>query len=119
MTSQIVKNRLKAFKNQAGRCYYCESIMWLDKKEDFAADHKIGISEAEKLKCTAEHLIARCDGGKNNQSNIVAACLLCNSERHRLRQPPAPTQYRELIKKRLKKGNWHPKSLLLRVSQHV
>lgn len=119
MTSSIVKNRLKAFQNQAGRCYYCGSMMWLDKKEDFAAKHKIGISEAEKLKCTAEHLIARCDGGKNSQSNIVAACLFCNNVRHRRKEPPAPNQYKELIQKRLKKGKWHPKSLHHLVSQHA
>jgi hypothetical protein len=110
MTNQIVKNRRKAFQNQAGRCYYCGSIMWLNgQKEDFAVKHKIPVAEAAKLKCTAEHLEARCDGGGNSKSNIVAACLFCKNGRHRRKKPPAPNNYRELIQKRLKKGKWHPK----------
>jgi hypothetical protein len=111
MTNPIVANRLKAFKNQSGRCYYCESMMWLDKQEDFAAKHNITVKEAARFKCTAEHLVARCDGGGNGKSNIVASCLFCNGGRHRRQKPPAPNHYRELIKKRLKKGKWFPESL--------
>jgi 5-methylcytosine-specific restriction endonuclease McrA len=112
MTSRIIKNRLKAFQNQAGRCYYCGSIMWLNgKKEDFAAKHKIPIGEAGKLKCTAEHLEARCDGGDDSQDNIVAACLFCNNGRHLRKKPPAPNKYRDLIQKRLEKGKWHQRSI--------
>ncbi|MBU1566687.1 MAG: restriction endonuclease [Proteobacteria bacterium] len=112
MTSQIViKNRHKAFQNQADRCYYCGSMMWLDNREDFAAKQNISIAEAARFKCTAEHLEARCDGGDNSQSNIVAACLFCNSGRHHRKKPLVPNKYRDLIRNRLKKGKWHPKSL--------
>lgn len=112
MTNPIVKkNRLKAFNNQSGHCYYCGSNMWLDNEKDFAAKHNITVKTAARFKCTAEHLVARCDGGDDRESNIVAACLFCNGGRHHRNNPPVPNKYRELIRQRLDKGKWHPKSL--------
>ena len=111
MSNPIVKSRFDAFRNQNGRCYYCGSLMWQNDKEGFAAKHSISIAEAAKFKCTAEHLVARCDGGGNYKSNIVAACLFCNGQRHRIKKVPSPIKYRERIQKRLNKGKWHPKSL--------
>ncbi|WP_254782667.1 HNH endonuclease, partial [Lysobacter sp. yr284] len=32
-------------------------------------------------RCTAEHLIARHEGGRNRRENIAAACWLCNQRR--------------------------------------
>lgn len=31
---------------------------------------------------TLDHVVRLCDGGKNDISNIVASCGICNSERH-------------------------------------
>jgi 5-methylcytosine-specific restriction endonuclease McrA len=40
--------------------------------------------------CTAEHLVARMDGGRDTRDNIVAACRRCNAARHQLGLGPAP-----------------------------
>jgi len=112
MPTKLSKPRFNAFLNQSGRCYYCESPIWLDDKEAFANNHSMTLSEAEKFRCTAEHLVARCDGGGNHQSNIVAACVFCNNMRHRIKCPPSPPQYKEHVQRRLNQGRWHKKSLL-------
>jgi len=39
---------------------------------------------------TAEHLVARMDGGKDTRQNIVAACRRCNEMRHALFHGAAP-----------------------------
>lgn len=78
MSSKYSKQRLAAFKNQVGRCFYCGSPMWKGNPEKFASQHNITKKYATRFQCTAEHLVARCDGGKNQKSNIVAACNFCN-----------------------------------------
>ena len=75
MTQVIPKNRLLAFGKQEGRCFYCGAPMWLEKKREFAAKHRITKKLAKRLRCTAEHLIARQDGGTDERENIVAAYL--------------------------------------------
>ena len=110
MTNPISKHRFHAFQNQSGRCYYCSSVMWLTGKNNFASEHAISIAEAEKFKCTAEHLVARSDGGNNSKSNIVAACRFCNEGRHRRKNPPNPDKYRKHVQGRIGKGKWHPKA---------
>jgi len=107
MSSSIVKLRFKAFQNQAGHCYYCGSPMWLKDKEGFAIQHAISLPMAAEFKCTAEHLQARCDGGNNSKSNIVAACIFCNTKRHHRKNALAPIGYRKHVQKRLDKGKWH------------
>lgn len=114
MSNPISKPRLDAFHHQAGLCYYCKSPMWLNAIEDFAITHDISLSAAARFQCTAEHLIARCDGGSNRKNNIVAACRFCNSKRHQRKIPPSPFKYRVQIQRRLKQGKWHPKEL-----QHI
>lgn len=112
MPNTISQKRLVAFQKQSGRCFYCGSPMWLSSKDEFAAKHAISKSAAARFQCTAEHLIARCDGGKNNNSNIVAACIFCNTNRHKRKKPPTPDSYKSYIDKQLRKGKWHPDSLL-------
>jgi len=108
---KLSKLRHEAFLNQSGRCHYCESPIWLEGKKGFAKKYSISVSMAEQFRCTAEHLVARCDGGDNSQGNIVAACIFCNSTRHRIKCPPSPSQYKELVQRWLNKGKWHNKSL--------
>ena len=67
MPSVIAKNRLIAYQRQSGRCYYCDLPMWLGKLP--GKRHR-----PASLQCTAEHLVARQDGGDNSARNIVAAC---------------------------------------------
>ncbi|MDX2299302.1 MAG: HNH endonuclease [Xanthomonadaceae bacterium] len=64
------------------------------------------------LQCTAEHLCARSDGGRDTQANVAAACWLCNQRRHKRKVPLAPTAYRAFVQKRLSNGRWHPAAIV-------
>jgi 5-methylcytosine-specific restriction endonuclease McrA len=91
---------------QGGRCYYCGLPIW-----DEAVGAESGASAAEKLapkslRCTAEHLHARSEGGGNQAHNIVAACWYCNTRRHRAKRPLAPEAYRLLVQQRMAAGKW-------------
>ena len=70
MSSKFSKQRLAAFKKQFGRCYYCGSPMWQDNPKEFAIKHVISKPEATRFQCTAEHLLARCDGGGINKVTL-------------------------------------------------
>ena len=112
MTSAISKKRLAAFKQQNGRCYYCGLPMWLKQPTELTARFRIREGDASRLRCTAEHLLARQEGGTNSSYNIVAACLFCNKTRHRIASPPDPTRYQVHVMHRLRAGKWHPKIIL-------
>lgn len=101
------KKRQFAFERQNGRCYYCNFLMWIDNAEPFAEKYRISVKQAHALRCTAEHLSARQDGGGNSTANIVAACRHCNQQRHKRKAPPAPEQYKLFVRKRLEKTGWH------------
>jgi hypothetical protein len=107
MPKTLIKSRSKAFNLQQGCCIYCELPMWLDDPETFAKRYKITTKEAALFKCTAEHLLAKQDGGKDNESNIVAACHFCNQHRHKCKSPKEPIIYKHYISKRLERGKWH------------
>ncbi len=111
MSSNLSKKRLVAFNKQSGRCYYCGSPMWEDKPNEFASKNNITKKYAARFQSTAEHLLARCDGGKDLESNIVAACIFCNRNRHQRKKPLGPPSYKALIQKRLQHGKWHPRQL--------
>lgn len=104
-----VKLRQQAFFNQQSRCYYCQQPIWEDDREGFAKLHSLTQAQAQRLQCTAEHLIARQDGGKDKQDNIVAACLHCNKWRHlsRPHNAPDPQTYKARILMLMKRGGWH------------
>ncbi|WP_249679752.1 HNH endonuclease [Pseudomonas abieticivorans] len=82
--------------------------MWRSSVECFASVYGISLSQARQFQCTAEHLVARQDGGRDGRSNIVAACLSCNSRRHRRKCAPEPIAYRALVQARISRGGWHP-----------
>ena len=63
---------------------------------------------AARLQCTAEHLVARREGGRDIASNVVAACAHCNHTRHKRKRPPDPAAYRSEIRRRVGCGKWHP-----------
>lgn len=106
MPTSLKKYRLKAFTLQQSRCIYCELPMWLENPEAYAKQYKITPNQAKIFRCTAEHLIARQDGGKDNQSNIVAACHYCNQKRHQRKSPKDPLTYKVYVNNRIKKGKW-------------
>lgn len=111
MPTTLIKSRLKAFNLQQGRCIYCEWPMWLNDHESFAKTLKITAKQTRLLQCTAEHLKAKQDGGKDVESNIVAACYYCNQKRHKCKSPKDPMSYKLYVIKRLKKGKWNFKMI--------
>jgi 5-methylcytosine-specific restriction endonuclease McrA len=44
-------------------------------------DFPTSIPEFPDDEATAEHLTLRCEGGANDEANVVAACRRCNAER--------------------------------------
>ena len=111
MSQKIQKSRLLAFERQNGRCYYCSALLWLEKIAEFAAKYELSQRQAYRFQCTAEHLVARQDGGCDVSKNIVAACWFCNSRRHRRRYAPSPEAFKKLVSQRIKQHKWHPKQL--------
>lgn len=102
---QIIRNR-KAVR-QRWTCTYCRQPMWLRNAEGFARRHGLTREQAELLQVTAEHLRARCDGGRNSYANIAAACLYCNRMRHQLGDALSPSDYRQFVRDELRAGRWH------------
>lgn len=94
--TQLQRSRQIAFDRQRGRCYYCDQHMCKTKAHG-----------PLHLLCTAEHLLPRGEGGLDDASNIVAACLHCNRTRHRRKVPPDPYTYRAEVRRRVTKGRWH------------
>ena len=89
---KIPRFRQKAAKKQSLHCYYCNCIM---------------TSEFPQLSCTAEHLVARSDNGKDTRTNIVAACKFCNVMRHRQYPKLAPPDYAQTVRKLVALNKWH------------
>lgn len=77
-SKKLCQLRLKAYRKQKHQCFYCELPMWTENPTQFAESHKLSARQANELRCTAEHLLARRDGGKDTSQNIVAACTWCN-----------------------------------------
>ncbi|HDS0950945.1 TPA: HNH endonuclease [Stenotrophomonas maltophilia] len=104
---KLQRLRTDAFHAQKGRCCYCSLPMWNASPDELKP---LGLrpKTATPLRCTAEHLVAQQDGGKDVAGNIAAACWLCNTRRHKRKSPPSPEAYRALVQKRLAKGKWHP-----------
>lgn len=101
-----IDHRNKAYVRQSGRCFYCGCHMWLGDHSTFTKIHSITSRQAKSFQCTAEHLIAKQDGGRNIKSNIVAACLKCNLHRHKAKNPMAPTEFKLHVTKLIEKGHW-------------
>lgn len=109
MPSTVAKLRSRAFQRQDGRCYYCACRMWQLSPVELGLRPAAPI--AHLLRCTAEHLIARCDGGKDTAENIVAACLRCNATRHQRARPPSAVEYRRQVQRRTSAGRWHDQAV--------
>lgn len=109
--NRISRHREAAAERQNGRCVYCGVLMCRVTPNEFAARFGVSPSQATRLRCTVEHLIARQDGGGNTISNIAAACWHCNQTRHRRKQPPDPMTYRSQVGRRVQAGKWHFKEV--------
>lgn len=109
MARSLSKIRSKALRLQGGRCFYCSVQMWTDDCAAFARRHGLSPRIARWLQCTAEHLQARQEGGRDAVGNVVAACSLCNRRRHAQRKiAPTPEEYSTLVRKRVASRRWHP-----------
>jgi hypothetical protein len=111
------KNKLKMLKTNAAlqqewRCFYCQLPMWEDNLGEFIVRYGISPGLAKRFQCTAEHVEARCDGGKDIAKNIVAACLFCNATRHKAKHPLDATKHLTVVRRRLAKGRWHPPQVM-------
>lgn len=104
--NRIRIHRRRAFEQQGGRCYYCGVRMWLTSPEELSKAPR-RCSAWEKLRCTAEHLVAQCEGGGHTAQNIVAACARCNHMRHRFPHAPGPSAYRKLVGRQVERRAWH------------
>lgn len=119
MATTLALRRHFAFQAQSGRCFYCGLPMWESSPEEFVRAFGINPVQARRLQCTAEHLQARCDGGSDSSSNIVAACLHCNQTRHRMRPAPDHETFRTLVRRQRLNGAWHRKSVVDRLVQLI
>jgi 5-methylcytosine-specific restriction endonuclease McrA len=110
----LKKRRVRAAKAQAYRCIYCGLPVCEGEEQlaAFAARHRITRRAARVLQCTAEHLIARKDGGGNGAANIAAACLTCNQRRHRRKNALPADDFRAHVSRRVQAGRWHTDYLL-------
>jgi 5-methylcytosine-specific restriction endonuclease McrA len=86
--------------------------MWDGEPAAFARQHRISQRAARLLQCTAEHLVARKDGGRNCTANIAAACVTCNRRRHQRKKALPPADYQTYVARRLRAGKWHTDYLL-------
>lgn len=91
--SSLLRLRDQAYTRQKGRCCYCGIPMLL--------------SGNGPRRCTAEHLTAQCDSGRDTAANIAAACCFCNGRRHRAKRPLGPQAFRAYVLKRLAEGKWN------------
>ncbi|WP_223248297.1 HNH endonuclease [Sulfurirhabdus autotrophica] len=81
--------------------------MWSENPTEFITKCGITRRQAKDLQCTGEHLEAHKDGGTVVQSNIAAACRICNQGRHRRKVAPSPDSYKQLVSSRMAKKRWH------------
>ncbi|MBK5567057.1 HNH endonuclease [Ensifer sp. SSB1] len=85
--------------------------MWERDPQLFVRRYGVSRKEAQRFRCTAEHLVARHQGGNNGQANIVAACQFCNRARHRKKEPLSASDHIAHVRKRLTRGKWLPHHL--------
>ena len=91
---------------QGGFCYYCGLPMWDNTSSASFKSARGDMGSLPQLRCTAEHLRPRSEGGKDVAENIVAACLYCNRSRHLKKKPRSPVAHRDHVRKRMAAGRW-------------
>ena len=106
MPKTIQTLRQRAFQHQGGTCCYCSAPMWQRSPEELPCKPP-SLRAAKQLQCTAEHLLARSDGGGHTEKNIAAACTRCNHGRHKRRRPLGPSEFRGHVLRRMETGRWH------------
>ena len=110
--------RLQAAFRQKWCCFYCGLPTWENDVVGYARFHGLSLRAARKLKCTAEHLIARQDGGLDTEDNIVAACWFCNNGRHRSKKPKSAAAFGTYVRSRILRFRWHSPDILASMLAH-
>ncbi|WP_368411039.1 MULTISPECIES: HNH endonuclease [Rhizobium] len=82
--------------------------MWESDPEVFKTRYSLSSRAVRHFRCTAEHLKARSDGGRDIEENIVAACHYCNRTRHRTKRPKDAVSYASFVRSRIGEGRWRP-----------
>ncbi|TCQ99020.1 HNH endonuclease [Neorhizobium sp. JUb45] len=103
---KLSRIRTQKMIEQNGLCYYCGLQMWDGSTHQYSSRSKTNLRLSSHLRCTAEHLCARSDGGGDTSDNIVAACWFCNSARHKAKKPLTPLAYRYYVQRRMEAGRW-------------
>ena len=107
MSKSLSKLRARAYSAQGHRCFYCRCFMWLGSADAFCTQFRLKSGQVVGLQCTAEHLVARQDGGTDCRANVVAACRWCNRTRHARPKAMAVDRYSAHVARRVKQGRWH------------
>lgn len=107
MITSLAHPRSIAFSRQSGHCFYCNLPMWQCDPSEFIKKYNISVRQAMRLRCTGEHLKARCIGGTASQTNIVAACFFCNHTRHKSKRPLCPGDFKKRIRRLMNAKRWH------------
>ena len=103
----LVRLREISSQRQRGRCFYCQVLLAPARLETFAQRFQLSLAQVRGLQCTAEHLRARKNGGKDEPGNIVAACLKCNQSRHSHGRDSSPEEHKASIAKQIARKQWH------------
>lgn len=119
MSNLLGRRRRAAAISQGFLCRYCHLPMWEVDLQSFASRYGLSSRQAMLLRCTAEHLRARQEGGGRGRTNIAAACLYCNALRHRARTPLSPEAYATYVQRRLACGRWLPGGMLGKLRQSL
>jgi 5-methylcytosine-specific restriction endonuclease McrA len=106
MPTKLAQLRAKAYARQQGRCFYCRQPMWVTDDRSFAARYHLTARQARVFRCTAEHLIARQDGGGDTEDNIAAACHYCNWGRHARKRVKDSSSFTAFVQRRMARGGW-------------
>jgi len=102
---KLRRYRKAAARRQQHRCHYCDAPMWSRSPAAFAERHGLRLEDCGHFQCTAEHVVARRDGGEEHR-NIVAACRHCNIARHEADSPPAADLWRAFVQREIAEARW-------------
>lgn len=106
--SDLKKFRESAWARQNGLCCYCDLPMAPSGVDVSTLAKRLFLSpeRVSEIVATAEHLQARCDGGRDCSANIAAAHWVCNQIRHRMRPAPPPERFKVIARTCLNNGTW-------------
>ena len=116
-SNRISRNRYLAYRQQDGLCIYCSLRLYLGTLDEVATQLGISKRAAFLVQCTAEHLLARQDGGTDAAGNIAAAHWYCNHQRHRRSAAPSPEAFGQFVQRRVASGKWWPDVLKFALSR--